>query len=100
MTDHARKLELESDALRVEYESRAAWISDMNQILGYDNSDGFHSEPDPKTIARNLVIDNQRLLEALKDIATNYDHDGDAHKYHTGCRVCIAQSALNKLKME
>jgi len=41
--------------LLAEVESRAVWIDEMCKILGYDNSDGFHSEPDPHAIARMLV---------------------------------------------
>lgn len=54
-------LRQERDVLRSEYESRAAWIDKMNKILGYDNSDGFHSEPDPFTIAENLVARVSKL---------------------------------------
>lgn len=39
----------------MEYEIRVDWIEQMNAILGYDNSDGFHSEPDPHTIAKGMV---------------------------------------------
>lgn len=49
-----KSVEAERDALRIEYESRAHWIAEMNAILGYDNSDGKHSEPDPFEIATEL----------------------------------------------
>lgn len=59
--DFACKLERERDAYKVEYESRAIWIERMNQILGYDNSDGFHPKPDPHQIAKTLVYDRDSL---------------------------------------
>ena len=44
----------ECEAYKVEYESRAIWIAEMNKLLGYDNSDGFHSTPCPFEIAKAL----------------------------------------------
>lgn len=41
--------------LEAEIEMRSDWIAKMNAILGYDNSDGFHSSPDPFEIAQSLV---------------------------------------------
>jgi len=70
--DHARELERElsqmtqeRDALHVEYESRAIWIREMNQILGYDNTDGYHSEPAPHEIATDLVAERDTLRDKL-----------------------------------
>lgn len=34
--------------------------------------------------------------EVLRDIATNFDCDQDAHKYKTTCRACAATEALTK----
>lgn len=58
----------ECDALRSEYESRAIWIAKMNKILGYDNTDGFHSEPDPHTIAQNLAQENAALRKRVEEM--------------------------------
>ena len=55
-----KQLRQERDALKVEYESRAIWIAEMNKILGYDNSDGMYSGPDPFEIAMQL---RQRVKE-------------------------------------
>lgn len=44
-----------ANALQIEYESRVAWIDKMNGILGYDNTDGFHSAPDPHELAGTYV---------------------------------------------
>jgi hypothetical protein len=30
----------------------------------------------------------------IRDVATNYDHDEDAHKYGTRCRKCEAAKLL------
>ena len=51
----------ERDGYKVEYESRAIWIAQMNAILGYNNEDGFHSEPAPHAIAKNLVSERDTL---------------------------------------
>lgn len=34
------------------------------------------------------------LTAALRDIRDNYDHDADAHRYGTPCRVCTAERAI------
>jgi hypothetical protein len=57
-----KSLEAERDALRVECKCRADWIEKMCAILGYDNSDGLHPDPDPFTIASEL----KRLAEIGK----------------------------------
>jgi len=48
-------------------------------------------------LGRKLDVEVARvaaLTEALKTVRDDYDHDSDAHKYDTGCRVCIARAAL------
>jgi hypothetical protein len=38
-----------------------------------------------------------REAEAFaREIATNYDHDTDAHRYDTPCRVCMAEAFLGR----
>jgi hypothetical protein len=37
------------------------------------------------------------LVYFIKDIATNYDHDEDAHNHNTTCRVCEAELLLIRL---
>lgn len=34
------------------------------------------------------------LEDTLENIRDNYDHDPDAHRYNTPCRVCTAEQAL------
>ncbi len=63
----------ERDALKIEYESRVIWIKKMNDILGYDNSDGFHSEPDPFEIARNLKAERDRLKQRVDELQDKRD---------------------------
>jgi len=54
---------------------------------------------------RELTPDEiKRLIEAapamfdeLKDIADNYDHDDDGHRYNTGCRCCKAQDVIDSI---
>ena len=36
----------------------------------------------------------RKVMEFVRDVATNYDHDEDAHKYHTPCRECGAKKLL------
>jgi hypothetical protein len=62
----ARNLESERNGFENEYLSRAEWIKEMNKILGYDNSDGFHSEPSPHQMATNLVLENKQLRIQLQ----------------------------------
>lgn len=35
-------------------------------------------------------------VAALKCISDNHDHDADAHKYETSCRVCVAEAAIKE----
>lgn len=64
------------ESVQAELDMRIDWIEHMNRILGYDNSDGFHSSPGPFEIAQNLVAEratlreeNRELREALRAIA-------------------------------
>lgn len=34
------------------------------------------------------------LLDFVQEVATQYDHDQDAHKYGTRCRVCEAEKLI------
>ncbi len=78
----------EKEVLRVEYEIRRDWIEKMNKILGYDNSDGFHSEPDPFTIAENIVNDYQAMdrrvaqCEYAVELLTWFQSNRYAHLIH------------------
>lgn len=45
---------------------------------------------------RDEAIERMRRLEAFaRDVASNYDHDQDAHLYGTPCRVCEAEAAMD-----
>jgi hypothetical protein len=39
------------------------------------------------------------LVYFIKDIASNYDCDEDAHRYNTICRQCSAQELIKRLKI-
>lgn len=42
------------------------------------------------------ITNREELYEkVLKDIVNNWDHESDAHKYKTSCRVCMAGLALD-----
>lgn len=58
----------EIELWRAENDSRSAWIQTMNKILGYDNADGFHSEPDPFQIAQNQKKELTRLNELVENV--------------------------------
>lgn len=60
-------------------------------------------EPDVEfsTLARTLecklnTANNkiEQLVNFAQNIANNYDHDADAHRYITPCRVCEAERLL------
>ncbi len=57
-------LAAERDVFKIEYESRVIFMDKLFAIIGYDNSDGFHSEPDPFAIAIALRADAARLVGA------------------------------------
>ncbi len=38
------------------------------------------------------------LVDFAEDIATNYDHDEDAHRHDTSCRMCEAETVLQVAK--
>lgn len=52
---------------------------------------------DIEVVGMPLGITNREELyeKLLEDIASNWDHDDDAHKYKTSCRVCMAEHALD-----
>lgn len=69
-----------SDSLQIECESRVTWIKQMCDILGYNNDDGFHSDPNPFTIAKSLKQNTERLqnqqkilVDAIKGAIWLYD---------------------------
>lgn len=58
--------------------------------------DFYHEHLETIQNALEAMAAPQGDLETfVRDIATNYDHDEDAHKYRTSCRVCEAQNLLN-----
>jgi hypothetical protein len=82
------QLRQERDALKVEYESRAIWIAEMNKILGYDNTDGMHSEPTPFEIAKQL---RQRVKELGEEIQHNYEMSLDYMRERDAAREKIKE---------
>lgn len=59
----------------------------------YMSGKPFTVEVELQYLRKNLA----NMKETLRDIATNYDCDEDAHRYNTPCRECEAKKALNKL---
>jgi len=48
------------------------------------------------TMTRHVKSKLEKMTEALRMIRDNYDHDEDAHKYGTICRVCLAEEILDE----
>ena len=46
----------------------------------------------------NLVDRIKRLEEFARNIENDFDHDEDAHRYGTTCRVCDAEDLLKETK--
>ena len=53
-----------------------------------------------RLLAENALLRQQRdeLANVLRDFRDNWDCDGDAHKYGTPCRCCVARAALAKIE--
>ncbi len=108
-------------SVEAELEMRVDWIKRMCAILGYDNTDGFHSSPDPFELAQdlketerdadiaigNLASRNAKLqteVEALKQdgCAAQVGKWLQASKYRTVCHrhngvFVAADEAENKM---
>ena len=39
------------------------------------------------------------IVQLIYSLATNYDHNEDAHKYNTRCFVCDAEELVTKLNI-
>ncbi|MEK3674628.1 hypothetical protein [Paenibacillus sp. FSL R10-2771] len=46
---------------------------------------------------KQLLQQHEIMVNALKDIANNFDCDADAHRHDTTCRKCMAQEKLNQI---
>lgn len=84
--------------LEGEIKMRADWIAEMNAILGYDNSDGFHSEPDPFEIARALV--NAKKPFWWMPRRTDPTHAGWYYVREVTPRLCIGIRYFDDSKAE
>jgi hypothetical protein len=75
--------------------------SERLKAIAQEDSDwGFSHEQADETMAK--MLDKTAVLFTLarvfgKDIRDNYDHDADAHKHGTSCRVCGAKLFLKAL---
>lgn len=54
----------------------------------------------PDRFTAFLFAGSSEMYDALKDIADNWDHDEDGHRYGTGCRCCKAQDVIDKINRE
>lgn len=58
------------EVAEIEIASRVEWIRKLQTAIGYDNSDGKHSQPDPiemaETMKQRISTLEAQLKEALK----------------------------------
>lgn len=50
------------------------------------------------TVATMSYPYRKKLIDLLNDLSKNWDHDFDAHKYGTECRVCEAEKILKEIE--
>lgn len=63
---------------KVENDSRAILLRLYHDIIGYNNDDGFHSEPPPETILRNLITERDALKrenDGMRALVTDCQND-------------------------
>jgi hypothetical protein len=77
-------LTAERDQLRIENDSRVAWIAKMLPILGCENKDGFNCR-DAHKVAEELISERDRLRTQL--VSLTCIHHTDAER--AGCPVCL-----------
>lgn len=63
LREELEKSKEQSALWKIENESRAILIGKYHKIIGYDNSDGFHSEPSPE----QMLISLKTALAAAKE---------------------------------
>ena len=80
--NHARELERELNAASVEIERLTAKVAQL-----YEGA-----EEQKQRI--------KRLEEFARTIENDFDHDEDAHRYGTTCRVCDAEDLLKETKVK
>lgn len=95
--------ELESDYTELEkkYEKRdkdARRFIDQIVELKQEKYNHKHWCEQQKYEISELEKKLEIAVEALRNVAENYDHDIDAHKYGTVCRMCDAEKTLAELK--
>lgn len=49
-----------------------------------------------KATLKESELQIRDLMDFTRNIETNYDCDGDAHKYNTNCRACAARKLREK----
>jgi len=89
---------MNNDKIRKAFEEKnGGMILDRYESSGnYENIDTFLDYEHFKDGYKSRDKEVQILRDALRNVAEDYDHDEDAHKYGTVCRQCNAQEALAK----
>ena len=95
VVEDVEDLRKERDALKAEYEMRAAWIKRMVKILGCENEDGRNCR-DPHLVAETIIESNAKLLEELQSLKANNRYQlGHTH----GFTEALAKVQEQVLKM-
>lgn len=76
---------------RIEYAHEA-----VRGILKMALVDEPHEDPRRTAYVVGLEKKIEALKELARDIRDNWDHDDDAHRYGTSCRVCMATEVLKE----
>jgi hypothetical protein len=79
LTKELEAAKREREMFKIENESRVIWIEKMSKILGHDNSDGFHSDPCPHTIAERLVSQRDALAAKVRELRESLEKCHPAH---------------------
>jgi hypothetical protein len=69
-------------------------LSDCLMALKHKAANAIACRDAMETEKEEQRVRANRLSEVLKDFRDNYDHDADAHKNGTPCRVCTATDAI------
>lgn len=73
--------------------------SKLHYIYSYIDDNSCNAEWDEASKAIDTLLSLiDKYEKVLKDLSANWDHDNDAHRYGTPCRVCMCEIALDKNK--
>lgn len=78
-----------------------AFIDDTDKKAIKAMNKAIHAFCHPAHITAGMVTITEKhhydLYVFVRDVATNYDHEDDAHRYDTTCRMCDAEKLLEQM---